>query len=216
MENLRSSSTSSLSPPLPQDKNCEVVSPRVHPYTFLDSRLALITPCSQFIHIRTPESEYLIEMQHIFIGRDDVSRHCYPFFQLAYSTRLLTSFLSYVACPSPKGDVEGDISCSLDPHRLDHMGDISQICRRTQPDARVSYISRSSPGGATTCSIRFPRSQCPKDHSHCCFSLVEHSLTSSPIRRILPADCTANSCTKITFMRSTSGWCLTWNPTAFA
>ena len=131
---------SSLSPPLPQDKNCEVVSPRVHPYPFLDSRLALITPCSQFIHIRTPESEYLIEMQHIFIGRDDVSRHCYPFFQLAYSVHRLTSFLSHVACPSPKGDVEGDISCSLDPHRLDHMGDISQICRRTQPTRRQSKL----------------------------------------------------------------------------
>ena len=48
MGNLRSSSTSSLSPPLPQHKNCEVVSPRIHPSPFLDYRLALITPSSSF------------------------------------------------------------------------------------------------------------------------------------------------------------------------
>jgi len=103
-----------------------------------------------------------MERQQIPSGRDDVSRHCYPFFQLAYYARLLTSFLSHVACPSPKCDVQGDLSCRLDPHRLDHMGDVSQIGRRPQPDARVSDISRSSPGRATTCSIRFPLSlQCP-------------------------------------------------------
>ena len=65
-------------------------------------------------------------------------------FQLAYCAHLLTYFLSHAACPSSKGDVEGDLSGRLDPHRFNHTGGVSQLCRRTQPDARVSDIFNSS------------------------------------------------------------------------
>ena len=34
----------------------------------------------QFIHTHTPDTEYIIERQQIFSGRDDVSHHCYLFF----------------------------------------------------------------------------------------------------------------------------------------
>ena len=163
MGNLRSSSTLSLSPPLPQHKNCEVVSPRIHPFPFLDCRLALITPSSSFTFAPLKSSTSL-ERQQIPSGRDDVSLVIAIHFSNSHTMHDFSdpSCRSHVAFPSPKGDVQGDLSCRLDPHRMDHMGGVSQICRRPQPDARVSDISRSSPGRATTCSIRFPlSSQCP-------------------------------------------------------
>jgi hypothetical protein len=216
MRNLRSSPTSSLSPPLPQHKNCEVVSPRIHPSPFIDCRLALITPSSSFTFAllkpstsrgsRSPAAAmmYLVIAIH-FSNSHTMHDFSHP------------SCRSHVVCPSRKGDVQGDLSCRLDPHRVDHMGGISQICRRPQPDARVSDISRSSPGSATVFDqIPTVVAMSHQARSHYCFFLVEHPLTPSPLRRIMPGDCTANSCTKATFIRSTSGRCLTWNPTAFA
>ena len=219
MGNLRSSSTSSLSPPLPQHKNCEVVSPRIHPSPFLDCRLALITPSSSFTFALLKPStsrgsrSLAAAMMYLVIAIHFSNSHTMHDFSHP-------SCRSHVACSSPKGDVQGDLSCRLDPHRVDHMGGVSQICRRPQPDARVSDISRGTffPGQSHDVFDQIPTvvAMSHQARSHCCFSLVEHSLTPSPIRLIMPGDCTANSCTKATFIRSTSGWCLTWNPTAFA